>query len=101
MRRCTRWTLWLLLPHGVSALCFGAAFWWMGRVGTNRSEPDLMFALGGYGTGGLAVLSSVVAIGLVLARRHDRSAWPWLGLHLMALCGIGALGIHWFGTHIA
>ena len=92
--------LWLLLPHAVSAACFGAAYAWRSHAGSNRTDPDFYLAMAGYGALVAAVVATVVAVVLVV-RGGIRRTWPWLSVHLAAICVILLMAGDWLGAHIA
>lgn len=98
MRQATQ--LWLLLPHAISALCFGAAFAWAFHAGTNRTMPDLYLGIAGFVGLAAALVTTVVAV--VLVFRHGvRRSWPWLSIHLGAVCVAFLIADGWMGAHIA
>ena len=96
----SRWLVALLVPHALSAICFLAAFVWMAQVGNNRSDPDLILAILGFIGGAIALCASLGVAAAVLFRRDRWKAWPWLGLHLAALCGVALLASSWFAAHL-
>jgi len=98
MRYATQ--LWLLLPHAVSALCFGAAFAWASYVGSNRTMPDLYLGVAGFLALAVALVTTVVAVVLVF-RHGNRRFWPWLSIHLGAVCIAFLIAVGWMGAHIA
>ncbi len=92
--------LWLLLPHALSAACFGAAFAWLFHAGTNRTLPDLYLAIGGFVALAAAVVATIVAVVLVF-RSGARRFWPWLSIHLGVLCIAFLIAGEWLGAHVA
>lgn len=90
----------LLLPHALSALCFGAAFAWMSHAGSNRTDPDFYLAVTGYFLLAVALVATLVAVVFVF-RAGVRRHWPWLSIHLAALCGLFLVAGNWLGAHIA
>jgi hypothetical protein len=92
--------LWLLVPHALSAVCFGTAFAWRSAVGTNRTEPDLYLAVAGLVALAIAVVATIVGVALVF-RIDVRRYWPWISIHLAAVCVAFLIAGDWLGAHIA
>lgn len=92
--------LWLLLPHAISAACFAAAFGWLSIAGTNRTMPDLYLAIGGFVALGAAVIATIVGVAIAF-RRGVRRSWPWILVHLAAVCVLVLTAGEWIGAHLA
>lgn len=92
--------LWLLVPHALSVACFGAAFAWFAYIGSNRTMPDLYLGTAGYVALAAAVITTLVAIVLVF-KAGVRRFWPWMVIHLAAVCVAFLIAGSWLGAHIA
>lgn len=92
--------LWLLLPHAISAACFAAAFAWLSIAGTNRTMPDLYLAIGGFVALGAAVIATIAGVAIVF-RKGVRRLWPWILVHLAAVCVLLLTAGGWIGAHLA
>ena len=91
----------LLIPHALSCICFISGFVWMDIAQTNHSEPDLYLAITGFAALALAVLASLILLGLIIAKLEARSGWPWLLVHLAAIVVLAVMGGEWLGSHMA
>ena len=89
-----------LVPHAISVGCLAGSWWWMVRVGTNRSPTDLDLATVG-AIALLAALASSIVVAVILFRRGAGRYWPWLLVHLGALALALYLAHRWMSTHVA
>lgn len=91
----------LLIPHLCAAALFLGAHAWARAVGTNRSMADLYLATAGFGFAIGAVVATLLAAALVIARREHRAGWPWLLVHAALLALVLAQGSASIATHLA
>lgn len=92
--------LWFLLPHGISAVCFGLAFVWLFHAGTNRTMPDLYLAIAGFVALAAAAVATVVGV-VVAVRVGAGRFWPWILVHPAALAVVLVIAGSWIGAHLA
>lgn len=96
-----RLVLWLMLPYGVSILCFAAAFAIMSWTGTNRTIADLNSGTVGFGFLAIGLICTAVMLFTFPYREATSSLWWAFAGHFVLIMASLVIASSWLAAHIA